>query len=80
MLILVGFVTFVVLLFRNKPNVMITAQFEMMARIVAMSFIAQEYGVNPSDLKDLNDAQAMEERAKRIKVERELSTLKNPGK
>lgn len=73
-LIVVGFLA---LVFRNKPSATNIVQYEMMARFVTMSFIALEYGINPTDLKDLNNLQAMEERAKRIKAERELSALKN---
>jgi hypothetical protein len=65
-LIVVGFLTIVS---RNKPS----SEYETMARFVVMGYIAQEYGINPSDLKDLSNPQAMEERAKRLKSERELS-------
>ena len=80
---LIGFLVLIVvglvyIMFREKDGKTATAQYEQMAKYVTMMFLAQEYEVSPRDLADLNNPQAMEERAKRIKVERELSSIRIP--
>jgi len=73
----VGFLVLIVvglvyLMFREKQSPNAAMQNEPYTRFVVMVMIALQYNVKPGDLSDLNNPQAMEERAKRLQVERGL--------
>ncbi len=77
---LIGFLVLIVsglayTMLRDRGGATSTAQIQTMAKHIVIMLIAQEYAISPRDLADLDNPQAMEERAKRIKAERALSTM-----
>lgn len=48
---------------------------ELLARVATIQALTIQYGVTPAELRDLNDPNAMEERAKRLVAERELARV-----
>lgn len=73
LVLIVSAFIFVALYFLRGPRPHVYVQTENMARYVTGMYFAQQYGVNPTELVNLNHPQAMEERARRLQLEQQVA-------
>lgn len=77
-LIVVGVIGIGWYFLRERRSLTTTDALENMARWVTLMYFAQKYNVSPDELGGLDTPQAVEERARRLQVERKLAKLEPP--